>query len=492
MAARNISSLNVDTAIDITGATFTGADSALDSVSTRPVTNAALDARFNVLPNEWVSSQAYSKNDQVAVSGVIYSRISAGTSLSTFAADSSNWVTLSSAAVNELPDDWQTGTSYVAGDVVADSGRVYVVAGDYTSDATAALDIGAGDLIALSDLVVKPATTTDNSLARYDGTSGDIQPSTATLDDSGALSVTTLESGAVSLTGALTTTSTVDGRDVAADGTRLDSFAPNWSSGVSFVKGEQVWHSDRLYQCAVSHISTSSFDTVRFILVGSSNDAPRFHLTDTATAPATAGQPTAAEAEVVSTAEGITDRLLYYTGDDNASSSPTSVFWVDTAGAATMVRTSLDTSEPIASQLRVAKNGNDTTALASKVALGGFNTWDSTKPFQTITAAINAANDSGASSNGEQVYVEPGIYSETLTLKTNLTIHMSGVTVTGLDDGNSAVTSTITGRPMITNPGGTGVLIQNASSVSYFDLGFITASTPVSNAGGGSIQYLTT
>tara|TARA_R100001463_G_scaffold87848_1_gene142487 strand:+ start:142 stop:774 length:633 start_codon:yes stop_codon:yes gene_type:complete len=208
--------------------------------------------------------------------------------------------------------------------------------------------------------------------------------------------------------------------------------------------------------------------------------------------PAIAGSPTAAEAEVVASANGYKDRVLYYTGNDTGTAAPTHVFLADTAGAVTMVRTLTDSSEPIASQLRVAKNGDDTTALASKVAYGGYNTWDSTKPFQTISAAISAANDSGASSNGEQILVEPGIYAETLTLKNNIFLHMSGVTLTGIDDNNVAVAVSITGRPTITNSGGTAVLIQNANSTSYFDLGFVSGATAVSNAGGGSIQYLTT
>lgn len=58
--------------------------------------------------------------------------------------------------------------------------------------------------------VVGPGSATDNALVRFDGTTGKlIQNSVATVDDSGNLALS----------------GTVDGRDVAADGTKLDGIA---------------------------------------------------------------------------------------------------------------------------------------------------------------------------------------------------------------------------------------------------------------------------
>lgn len=61
--------------------------------------------------------------------------------------------------------------------------------------------------------VVGPATSTDNAIVRFSGTTGNlVQDSGVTVDDSDNLDVP----------GNITVTGTVDGRDVASDGTKLD------------------------------------------------------------------------------------------------------------------------------------------------------------------------------------------------------------------------------------------------------------------------------
>ena len=78
-----------------------------------------------------------------------------------------------------------------------------VTATNVGNDVTVTIAGGGG-----SGDVVGPAGATDNAIARYDTATGKlIQDSSATIDDSGNLSVT----------------GTVDGRDVAADGTTLDA-----------------------------------------------------------------------------------------------------------------------------------------------------------------------------------------------------------------------------------------------------------------------------
>jgi len=63
------------------------------------------------------------------------------------------------------------------------------------------------------DAVTGPITSTDNAVPRFDGTDGDtLQNSAVTIDDSGN----------VAGVGNLTLSGTVDGRDVAADGSKLD------------------------------------------------------------------------------------------------------------------------------------------------------------------------------------------------------------------------------------------------------------------------------
>ncbi len=72
--------------------------------------------------------------------------------------------------------------------------------------------------------VTGPASSTDNTVVRMDGTTGKvIQQSAVTIDDSGNVSgVGTLASGTVTVTGNIVVSGTVDGRDVSNDGTTLD------------------------------------------------------------------------------------------------------------------------------------------------------------------------------------------------------------------------------------------------------------------------------
>jgi len=73
--------------------------------------------------------------------------------------------------------------------------------------------------------VVGPTTATDHALARYDLATGNlIQDSGIIVDDSDNVSgVGTIATGALTVTGAIAVSTTVDGRDVATDGTKLDA-----------------------------------------------------------------------------------------------------------------------------------------------------------------------------------------------------------------------------------------------------------------------------
>jgi hypothetical protein len=79
------------------------------------------------------------------------------------------------------------------------------------------------------------------------------------------------------------------------------------------------------------------WDGATWKTVGSGGAAPnRLFLSNTLVAPAVAGQPTLAE---ITTAVGANrDTLVYYTGDNTAANPPTYIYWVDGAGAVTLLR----------------------------------------------------------------------------------------------------------------------------------------------------------
>ncbi len=129
-------------------------------------------------------------------------------------------------AWNDTEGEWQA-TDSGSGDVATDA--IFDAAGDLVvgtgADAASVLPLGANglvlksngttavwDAIAGTGDVVGDASSTDNAITRFDGTTGKaIQNSVVTIDD----------------TGNIATAGTVDGRDVSVDGTKLDTVETN-------------------------------------------------------------------------------------------------------------------------------------------------------------------------------------------------------------------------------------------------------------------------
>lgn len=109
----------------------------------------------------------------------------------------------------------------VSGEIAGLTEKVTPVAGDHlviedseSADAKRRVQVGnlpSGDG---SGDVTGPASATDNALARYDGTTGTLLQDGQTTED---------DSGNVSVAGNVAVGGTVDGRDISADGTTLDS-----------------------------------------------------------------------------------------------------------------------------------------------------------------------------------------------------------------------------------------------------------------------------
>ena len=124
---------------------------------------------------------------------------------------------------NDTDQIWEAGDAASGGDVSTDA--IFDAAGDLVvgtgADTAAKLPIGANglvlksngttavwDAIAGTGDVVGDASSVDNAITRFDGTTGKaIQNSAVTIDDSGNIA----------------TSGTVDGRDLSVDGTKLDT-----------------------------------------------------------------------------------------------------------------------------------------------------------------------------------------------------------------------------------------------------------------------------
>lgn len=136
--------------------------------------------------------------------------------LGTFVDPEANWTNVTNGALFTDKGTHANSTAYSAFDVVRYNGTTYYCHTPHTST-TANPDLTkfgvlANDGVSGSGEVVGPASATDNAIARYDSTTGKIiQDSTATIDDSGNLTVT----------------GTVNTRNISTDGTKLDTIESN-------------------------------------------------------------------------------------------------------------------------------------------------------------------------------------------------------------------------------------------------------------------------
>lgn len=83
--------------------------------------------------------------------------------------------------------NWQASFNYIEDDVVIESDKIYQANTTHTSSGSFATDIANWDIL-FPDRVVGPASSTDNAISRFDGTTGKlIQNSVATVADDGQI-----------------------------------------------------------------------------------------------------------------------------------------------------------------------------------------------------------------------------------------------------------------------------------------------------------------
>lgn len=186
-------------------------------------------SRDGTAPNSMEADLDMNSNDIMNVASLEATSIDAGT----VEADNFTQGGISlTALLLDWEGQWLISTSYVIGDVVHNVGSAYICVVAHTSSALTQPGQGA-DWETVWDLVVQggqgavegPAVSTDNAVVRWDGLLGTaIQDSSVVIDDSNNVSgIGTLASGTQTITGNIVVSGTVDGRDVAADGTKLDT-----------------------------------------------------------------------------------------------------------------------------------------------------------------------------------------------------------------------------------------------------------------------------
>lgn len=111
-----------------------------------------------------------------------------------------------------------------------------------------------------------PGSATDNAVATFDGTDGKkLQGTPVIVDDSGNMSgVGTLASGTQTVTGNIAVTGTVDGRDIATDGTKLDTIETSATADQSAAEIKTAYE---------SNLDTNAFTDAEQTLLGNQSGA---------------------------------------------------------------------------------------------------------------------------------------------------------------------------------------------------------------------------
>lgn len=144
---------------------------------------------------------------------------------------------------------------------------------------------------------------------------------------------------------------TADGAAVAADWVGIQMNVNDLNLGINNWSATTVYEANAIvtavspttghqtiYRRIAAGTSGAAFDAAEEALHLTLSTAGKVeaHADDTTVAPAVAGNPTIVEIEAYVALAGTVhaDGLLYYTGDDLPASTPTYVYWIDSAGSA--------------------------------------------------------------------------------------------------------------------------------------------------------------
>ena len=124
----------------------------------------------------------------------------------------------------------------------------------------------------------------------------------------------------------------IDGRPTAAE-------IEVWTTANSHINRIVYYTGDDTPANAVTyvfHVDKAGAVTLLYSSVAVAG-SPRVFADDTTVNPAATGQPTTGEIQTYVTSNTLTDGVVYYTGNDTSSDTPTHVYWVDSAGTVTLL-----------------------------------------------------------------------------------------------------------------------------------------------------------
>jgi hypothetical protein len=171
--------------------------------------------------------------------------------------------------IGQWRGNWVTGTAYSYRDLFQDSStsNIYVVAGAYTSGASVAADVAAGDAILVLNVasVTTSATSAATSATAAAGSATSAASSASSASSSATSATGSASSASTSATTATTqagnastsaTASAASATSAAASAATAASYPlPLWATATAYVVGNTVVQANQIYRCLIAHTS---------------------------------------------------------------------------------------------------------------------------------------------------------------------------------------------------------------------------------------------
>lgn len=272
-----------------------------------------------------------------------------------------------------------------------------------SNDQVLVRDISAGNQLKYADAsefgggsgtgdVVGPASSTDDAIARFDGTTGKLlQNSSVTVDDSGNIS----------------TTGNVDGRDISTDGTKLDTIETNAdvTDTANVAAAGAVMDSELTSETGIKTLTVSDNLTLSADFTGAAGDVTSGTFADARISESSVTQHEAALTIASSQLTGVVASVSIAASDettDLTTGTAKATFRMPFALTLTEVRASVTTA-PVGSTIEVDLNEGGVSILSTVISIDANEKTSTTAATPPVISDSNLADDAEITVDLDQV-----------------------------------------------------------------------------------------